>query len=75
MAENPAADAATATRLLLNRLLHAPSAALREAAANAAVDGAGELVEIERVLARVFGAGVDDARPQSVAGQETEEDA
>jgi glutamyl-tRNA reductase len=55
MAENPGADAATVTRLLVNRLLHAPSTALRDLAANAAVDGAGELMAIERMLARLFG--------------------
>jgi glutamyl-tRNA reductase len=75
MAENPAADAATATRLLLNRLLHAPSAALREAAANAAVDGAGELVAIERLLGRLFGVGAERPGPQEAARQETEKDA
>jgi glutamyl-tRNA reductase len=40
---------------LTNRLLHAPSAALRELAANATVDGGAELVAIERLLARLFG--------------------
>jgi glutamyl-tRNA reductase len=38
------------TRLLVNRLLHAPSAALR----GLAVDGGSELVAIERLLARLF---------------------
>jgi glutamyl-tRNA reductase len=50
MAQNPDADAATVTRLLVNRLLHAPSAALR----GLAVDGGSELVAIERLLARLF---------------------
>jgi glutamyl-tRNA reductase len=55
MAENPGADAATVAHLLVNRLLHAPSAALRDLAANAAVDGASDLMAIERLLARLFG--------------------
>jgi glutamyl-tRNA reductase len=54
MAENPGADAATVARLLVNRLLHAPSAALRDLAANAAVDGGGEMMAIERLLSRLF---------------------
>ncbi len=53
--ENPGADAATVARLLVNRLLHAPSAALRDLAAHAAVDGGGELMAIERLLVRLFG--------------------
>ena len=55
IAENPGADAATVTRLLVNRLLHAPSAALRDLAANAAMDGDGELMALERLLTRLFG--------------------
>ena len=55
IAENPGADAATVTRLLVNRLLHAPSAALRDLAANAGVDGGRDLMAIERLLARLFG--------------------
>ena len=55
VAENPGADAATVARLLVNRLLHAPSAVLRELAADATVDGGGELVAIERLLTRLFG--------------------
>jgi glutamyl-tRNA reductase len=62
VAENPGADAATVARLLVNRLLHAPSAVLRELAANATVDGGGDLMAIERLLTRLFGAGdADDA--------------
>jgi len=77
MAENPAADAATATRLLLNRLLHGPSAALREAAAHAAVDGTGELVAIERVLAQIFGIGAEQQpeQPEVAATAREEKDA
>jgi glutamyl-tRNA reductase len=62
VAENPGADAATVARLLVNRLLHAPSAVLRELASNATVDGAGDLMAIERLLTRLFGtADVDSA--------------
>jgi len=60
LAENPGADAATVARLLVNRLLHAPSAALRDLAANATVDDGAELMAIERLLARVFGAAKAD---------------
>jgi glutamyl-tRNA reductase len=56
LAENPGGDAATVARLLVNRLLHAPSAVLRELAANAAVDGGGDLMAIEHLLTRLFGA-------------------
>jgi hypothetical protein len=51
-------------RLLVNRLLHAPSAVLRELAANATVDEGAELVAIERLLTRLFGsAEVERAAP------------
>jgi glutamyl-tRNA reductase len=49
LAERPA-DAASATRLLINRLLHDPSARLREMAARSP----DEQVEAEKVLARLF---------------------
>jgi glutamyl-tRNA reductase len=55
IAENTGADAATVTRLLVSRLLHAPSAALRDLAANAGVDGGRDLMAIQRLLARLFG--------------------
>jgi glutamyl-tRNA reductase len=55
VAENPGADAATVARLLVNRLLHAPSAMLRELASNATVDGGSDLMAIERLLTRLFG--------------------
>jgi len=60
LAENPGADGATVARLLVNRLLHAPSSLLREMAANATVDGGGELVAIERLLTRLFGSAEAD---------------
>ena len=49
LAERPA-DASSATRLLINRLLHDPSARLRAMAANSP----DEQVEAEKVLARLF---------------------
>jgi glutamyl-tRNA reductase len=53
VAENPGADAATVARLLINRLLHAPSAALRDLAATA--EGDSEQKATQRLLARLFG--------------------
>jgi glutamyl-tRNA reductase len=63
VAENPGADAAAVARLLINRLLHAPSAVLRELAANATVDEGAELVAIERLLTRLFGSAAADGAP------------
>jgi glutamyl-tRNA reductase len=60
VAENPGADAAAVARLLINRLLHAPSAVLRELAANATVDEGAELVAIERLLTRLFASDAAD---------------
>jgi glutamyl-tRNA reductase len=54
VAQNPGAPAADVARQLVNRLLHAPSTALRELAANAGVDAGGELMAIERLLTRLF---------------------
>lgn len=70
LAENPGAEAATVARLLVNRLLHAPSALLRELAANATVDDGAELVAIERLLTRLFGSAGTDA--PAAAGNEAE---
>jgi glutamyl-tRNA reductase len=60
VADNPGAAAADVARLLVNRLLHAPSAALRDLATDAAVDAGGELMAIERLLSRLFGLDVSD---------------
>lgn len=49
--ENPGLDAAAATRLLVNRLLHQPSEALRNAAAS------GDAAGLEQAAARLFGLG------------------
>jgi glutamyl-tRNA reductase len=48
---DPSLDAAAATRLLMNRLLHAPSEALRQVAADG---GSAERETLERLLARLF---------------------
>jgi glutamyl-tRNA reductase len=55
LAERPA-DAASATRLLVNRLLHDPSALLREMAAASPAEQA----EAEKLLARLFRLGRDN---------------
>ncbi len=58
-----AVDAAEATRLLIGRLLHAPSEALRR---DAAQDRAGEAARAEPLLRRLFGLdGTADAEPES----------
>ena len=58
LADNPGADANEATRLLINRLLHGPSQALRDAANE---PGSGNLAAapgaLERLLRRLFGMG------------------
>lgn len=62
--DNPGADAGEATRLLINRLLHGPSQALRdlanESGAGDGDDGPGSL---ERLLRRLFGIGPAKGAP------------
>ncbi|HRJ61218.1 MAG TPA: glutamyl-tRNA reductase, partial [Azospirillaceae bacterium] len=48
---SPGLDAPTATRLLINRLLHQPSEALRDAAAT------GDAAGLEQAAAKLFGLG------------------
>jgi glutamyl-tRNA reductase len=48
-------DADAATRLLINRLLHEPSTALKALAADAAAHGPQERRRIERTLLKLFG--------------------
>lgn len=48
-------DAEKATRLLINRLLHTPSTALRAAAKMPPDDGPADLAEFEKALTRLFG--------------------
>jgi len=58
LAETGGGDASAATRLLVQRLLHAPSEALREIAGE---DGGGATHRrAERLLRRLFGLGADD---------------
>ena len=56
-----AGDADKATRLLINRLLHGPSEALREIAALGS-EGAADLREAERAVNRLFRLG--DSAPE-----------
>ncbi len=64
LAADPRADAGEATRRLVNRLLHAPSIALRDVAANAGED----VDEAARVVDRLFGlSGDGDAATGSEA--------
>lgn len=53
-------DAAEATRLLINRLLHRPSAMLRELASAPEAAGLPERLVAERLLSRLFGLDADE---------------
>jgi glutamyl-tRNA reductase len=57
-------DAVRATELLINRLLHDPSQALRKLASAAAAD-ADALREVERLLQELFGLNADGSGPPS----------
>lgn len=59
LAADPEADAAEATRRLVNRLLHSPSEALRALAVEAGNDG--ENRDMERLVARLFGLTQEDS--------------
>lgn len=63
--EAPDLDAAAATRLLLNRLLHRPSAMLRDLAAGADSATVRERVLVERLLRHLFG--LEDPPPDASA--------
>lgn len=54
LAEHGGLDAAAATRLLVNRLLHGPSEALRSMAADAGGAGLAERAAAERLLLQLF---------------------
>lgn len=54
LARHPRADAEEATRLLVNRLLHEPSEALRAIAGEGGAADLRDMVTINRVLARLF---------------------
>jgi glutamyl-tRNA reductase len=57
LAETPALSADDATRLLINRLLHDPSLALREIAAG---DGKYERAAAEQLIRRLFRLGTEE---------------
>jgi glutamyl-tRNA reductase len=66
LARHPRADADEATRLLINRLLHRPSEALRDIAGEGGAADLRDTVTVNRVLARLFGvAPASDGRAQS----------
>jgi glutamyl-tRNA reductase len=54
LADHPGANAAQATRLLVNRLLHRPLVAMRDAAADGA-HGVAEVGRMEALIRRLFG--------------------
>ena len=53
--ENPNAEAAEATRLLVNRLLHQPSLMLRQIATDDDGRSEHDLGAVDRVVRRLFG--------------------
>lgn len=55
LADHPNADATEATRLLVNRLLHRPSEALRGMASEGDAADIRDMITVNRVLARMFG--------------------
>lgn len=57
LSRHPRADAGEATRLLMNRLLHRPSEALRAIAGEGGAADLRDMVTVNRVLARLFGVG------------------
>lgn len=81
LAEQPALEAAEATRLLVNRLLHPPSEVLKDLAAGegAAAEGGAaergaEVAQAERLLLRLFRLGKDhDATGPGEGRDESEE--
>jgi glutamyl-tRNA reductase len=65
-------DADAATRLLINRLLHEPSTALKALAAEAAAHGPQERRRIERTLLKLFG--IERRYGGAAAPEDAEED-
>lgn len=55
LAEHPDADAAEATRRLVNRLLHAPSRTMREAGATGSGSSLDDPAALHRLIRRLFG--------------------
>lgn len=55
LADHPGADAAQATRLLVNRLLHQPLTAMRDVAASGDEPGGLSSARLEEIIRRLFG--------------------
>jgi len=66
LAQHPRADAEEATRLLINRLLHRPSEALRDIAGEGGAADLRDVVTVNRVVARLFRVGPDAVGPDAV---------
>ena len=58
LAEEPNVDAAEATRLLINRLLHQPSRVMREIAETESGNQANYIATVEQLVRRLFNLGV-----------------
>ena len=58
LAEEPTVDAAEATRLLINRLLHQPSQVMREIAETESGNQANYTATVEQLVRRLFNLGV-----------------
>ncbi len=72
LAAHPRADAEEATRLLVNRLLHRPSEALRGIAGEGGAADLRDMVTVNRVLSRLFGVAEtgEGPRPEPAEGPE-----
>ena len=59
---HPSADAAEATRLLVNRILHEPSETLRAIASEGGAADLRDTITVNRVLERLFALRIQDER-------------
>lgn len=62
LSDHPGADAAQATRLLINRLLHRPLTAMRDIAASGDTPGGLSSARLEELVRRLFGGTSDKER-------------
>lgn len=62
LSDHPGADAAQATRLLINRLLHRPLTAMRDIAASGDTPGGMSSAGLEELVRRLFGGTSDKER-------------
>jgi glutamyl-tRNA reductase len=62
LADHPGADAAQATRLLVNRLLHRPLTAMRDIAAAGKAAGTADGARLEALIRHLFGGSSDKER-------------